>query len=80
MGVDLVKLRVLVAVVEHNGFTAAAEHLGLSQGTVSFHVHSLERLLGKKTLEAEILKEALELTRSKKMLLRSNWPGGGDSK
>jgi len=43
-------------------------------------VRELERLLGKKTLEAEILKEALELTRSKKLLLRSNWHGPGDSK
>jgi transposase len=42
-------------------------------------VRELERL-GKKTLEAEILKEALELTRSKKLLLRSNWPGPGDFK
>ena len=43
-------------------------------------VRELERLLGKKTLEVEILKEALELSRSKKLLLRSNWPGLGDSK
>jgi transposase len=43
-------------------------------------VRELERLLGKKMLEAEILKEALELTRSKKLLLRSNWAGPGDSK
>jgi transposase len=43
-------------------------------------VRELERLLGRKTLEAEILKEASELTRSKKLLLRSNWPGPGDSK
>ena len=43
-------------------------------------VRELERLLGKKTLEAEILKEALELSRSKKLLLRSNWRGPGDSK
>lgn len=43
-------------------------------------VRELERLLGRKTLEAEILKEALELTRSKKLLLRSNWPGPGDFK
>jgi transposase len=43
-------------------------------------VRELERQLGKKTLEAEVLKEALELTRSKKLLLRSNWPGPGDSK
>jgi|SRR6516164_4061827 transposase len=43
-------------------------------------VRELERLLGKKTLEAEILKEALELTRSKKLLLRAPWPARGDSK
>src|SRR5262249_24844371 len=43
-------------------------------------VRELERLLGKKTLETEILKEALELTRSKKLLLRSNWREPGDSK
>ena len=43
-------------------------------------VRELERQLGKKTLEAEILKEALELSRSKKLLLRSNWRGPGDSK
>jgi transposase len=43
-------------------------------------VRELERLLGRKTLEVEILKEALELTRSKKLSLRSSWPGPGDSK
>lgn len=37
----------------------------------------LQRLLGKKTLETEILKEALERTGSKKLLLRSAWPGDG---
>jgi transposase len=33
-------------------------------------LRELERLLGKKTMEAEILKEALELSREKKLLLR----------
>ena len=33
-------------------------------------VRELERLLGRKTMEAEILKEALELSREKKLLLR----------
>ncbi len=37
-------------------------------------VRELQRLLGKKTLEAEILKEALEATQGKKLLLRSPWP------
>ena len=42
-------------------------------------VRELQRLLGKKTLEAEILKEALEVaTGPKKPLLRSlSWPRGG---
>jgi transposase len=43
-------------------------------------VRELQRLLGKKTLEAEILKEALEAVRGKKRLLRSPWPAPGDSR
>ena len=46
MGLDLFKLRVFVTVVDHRGYSAAAVHLGLSQSTVSFHVHGLERHLG----------------------------------
>jgi len=34
-------------------------------------IKELQRLLGKKTLEAEILKEAVEVARAKKRLLRS---------
>jgi len=34
-------------------------------------IKELQRLLGKKTLEAEILKEAVEVARAKKWLLRS---------
>jgi transposase len=34
-------------------------------------VRELERLLGKKTLENEILKEAIDIARQKKLLLRS---------
>jgi transposase len=37
-------------------------------------VRELQRLLGKKTLEVEILKEALEHTGAKKLLLRSASP------
>ena len=42
-------------------------------------VRELQRLLGKKTMEAEILKEALEFSSgSKKHLLRSlSWPKDG---
>lgn len=34
-------------------------------------IKELQRLLGKKTLEAEILKEAVEVARAKKWLLHS---------
>jgi DNA-binding transcriptional LysR family regulator len=46
VGLDLFKLLVFVTVVDRRGYSAAAEHLSLSQATVSFHVHSLERQLG----------------------------------
>src|SRR3982751_3676521 len=38
-------------------------------------VRELQRLLGKKTLEAEILREAIEIGRQKKLLSRSPLPG-----
>ena len=41
-------------------------------------VRDLERLLGRKTLENEILKEALELARAKKPTLLSRSPLPGD--
>ncbi|MFA9462610.1 transposase [Thiohalorhabdus sp. Cl-TMA] len=39
-----------------------------------------QRMLGKKTQEAEILKEALEVAQRKKLLSRSPWPPEGDSR
>ena len=45
---------------------------------LKLQLRELQRLLGKKTMEAEILKEALELTRSKKLYLRSSLPEAGD--
>lgn len=53
---------------------AASEYRALQN-----QVRERQRLLGKKTLEAEILKEALEVaTGPKKQLLRSlSWPKGG---
>src|SRR6516164_8611557 len=41
-------------------------------------VRELERLLGRKTLEVEILKEALELARAKKPILLSHSSAPGD--
>ena len=43
-------------------------------------VRELQRLLGKKTLEAEILKEALDLAQAKKLLLRAPSPKADDSR
>jgi transposase len=43
-------------------------------------VRELQRLLGKKTLENEILREALEIARSKKLLSRSLLPGKDGSR
>lgn len=45
------QLRTLLAVLEHGGFTRAAEALGLSQSTVSFHIKSLEKSLGTRLLD-----------------------------
>jgi transposase len=37
-------------------------------------IRELERLLGKKTLENEILREAVALAKSKKLLSHAPWP------
>jgi len=42
------------------------------------HIRELQRLLGKKTLEAEILKEAMEVARERKWLARSPLLPGDD--
>jgi transposase len=43
-------------------------------------VRELERLLGRKTMEVEMLKEALELARAKKPILLSHLPAPGDTR
>jgi transposase len=43
-------------------------------------IRELERLLGRKTLENEILKEAIEVAREKKLLSRSPLPKKDDSR
>src|ERR1700712_4848553 len=51
----------------------ASEYRALQQ-----QVRELQRLLGKKTLETEILRDALELAHPKKRLLRSPLPARDD--
>lgn len=43
-------------------------------------MRELERLLGRKTMEVEILKEALDLARAKKLTLLSHSPLPGDTR
>ncbi len=45
------QLRTLLAVLEHGSFTRAAEALGLSQSTVSFHIKGLESSVGSRLLD-----------------------------
>jgi transposase len=42
-------------------------------------IKRLERLLGQKTEEVEILKEAIKIGREKKLIWRNPWPAAGDS-
>ena len=44
--IDLKLLRVFRSVVRHNGFSAAQQHLGLTQATISNHMQNLENRLG----------------------------------
>jgi DNA-binding transcriptional LysR family regulator len=46
MGIDLNRMAVFVAVVEHRSFTAAARALGMTKSTVSQHVRQLETSIG----------------------------------
>ena len=41
-------------------------------------IRELERMLGKKTMEAEILREMVELAQEKKLISRSVLPKEGD--
>ena len=43
-------------------------------------VRELERLLGRKTMQVEILKEALDLGQAKKPILLSHAPAPGDTR
>ncbi|QPP07437.1 LysR family transcriptional regulator [Streptomyces bathyalis] len=60
MALDLFRLLVFVTVVDRNGYSAAARHLGLAQPTVSHHVGELERALGTTLLHYE--QRAVHLT------------------
>jgi len=69
--------------VEQGALTAAGageEVVAASEYKAALQqIRELQRLLGKKTLENEILKEALDVVRAKKLTLRSLSFDGGDS-
>jgi len=64
----------LSAVGANEEVVPASEYRALMQQN-----RELQRLLGKKTMEAEILHEALDVVREKKLLLRAPLPPGDDS-
>ena len=63
------------AVRAEDQVVAAAEVRDLKR-----QIRDLERLLGKKTLENEILREALALTKAKKLLSHAPWRPEEDSR
>ena len=65
----------LVAVAADENVVPASEVKQLKA-----QIRELERLLGKKTMEAEILRDAIRIAREKKLLLRMPLPKKGDSR
>ena len=63
-----------VAVQADEEVVSASENRALKK-----RVRELERLLGKKTMEVEILKEAIEIAREKKLISRTPLPFEEDS-
>lgn len=63
-----------VAVQSDDQVVSASELRALKK-----QIRDLQRLLGKKTMEVEILKEAVEIAREKKLILRTPLPFEDDS-
>ena len=64
------QLRYLVALAETSHFGDAAALCGVSQPNLSSQIRELERILGRKTMDVEILREALSKADSKKRISR----------
>ncbi len=65
----------LVAVAADENVVPASEVKQLKS-----QIRELEHMLGKKTMEAEILRDAIRIAREKKLLLRMPLPKKGDSR
>lgn len=63
-----------VAVQADDQVVSASESKALKK-----RIRDLERILGKKTMEVEILKEALDIAREKKLISRMPLPFEDDS-
>ena len=63
-----------VAIQADDQVVSAAEAKALKK-----RIRDLERLLGRKTMEVEILKEAIDIAREKKLISRSPLPFEDDS-
>ena len=63
-----------VAVLADDQVVSASESKALKK-----RIRDLERILGKKTMEVEILKEALDIAREKKLISRMPLPFEDDS-
>ena len=62
------------AIRANNQVVSASEAKALKR-----KIRDLERLLGKKTMEVEILKEAIEIAREKKLISRTPLPFEDDT-
>jgi transposase len=64
----------MVAVKSDDSVISAAEARDMKK-----RIRELERLLGRKTMEVEILKDALEVAREKKLISRTQLPFKDDT-
>lgn len=66
---SLQRLKVFVSVVENQGYTAAADALGMAQPSVSYHVKALEGALGTRLVDYR--DRSIHLTREGEEVLRT---------
>ena len=62
--VMLDELRTFIAVVEYKNFTRAAEHLNLSQPSVSTHIKNLEKIFDVTLINRSVKQKTILITES----------------
>ena len=58
------ELRTFIAVVEYKNFTRAAEHLNLSQPSVSTHIKNLEKIFDVTLINRTVKQKTILITES----------------